>query len=73
MSDAMMVVTVAVVAVLVLIIVFMAVDGSGPSVTNVYSRFVRPGWNPGYGPGHSYRWGPYYQHGGRTPSNGLLY
>lgn len=67
----MMVVTVAVVAVLVLIIVFMAADGS--SVTNVYSRFVRPGWNPGSGPGHSYQWGPYYQHGGRTPSNGLLY
>ena len=68
-----MVVTVAVVAVLVLIIVFMAADG--PSVTNVYSRFVRPGWNPGWNPGsgHSYRWGPYYQHGGRTPSNGLLY
>ena len=64
-----MVVTVAVVAVLVLIIVFMAADG--PSVTNVYSRFVRPGWNPGNS--NSYRWGPYYQHGGRTPSNGLLY
>jgi len=70
MSDTMMVVTVAVVAVLVLIIVFMAVDGG--SVTNVYGRFVRPGYYP-YRPGHSDRWGPYYRHDGRTPSNGLLY
>jgi len=71
MSDTLMVVTVAVVAVLVLIIVFMAVD-SGSNVTNVYGRFVRHG---GYDPdaGHSYRWGPYYQHDGRRPRNGLLY
>jgi len=70
----MMVVTVAVVAVLVLIIVFMAVDGGSTSVTNV---FWRRGHHYPYGPssghGHSSRWGPYYQHGGRTPTNGLLY
>jgi len=73
MSDTMMVITVAVVAVLVLIIVFMAVDGGSNSVINVYRRNGH-----GYYPhrpsgGHSDRWGPYYQHGGRTPSNGLLY
>ena len=69
-----MVVTVAVVAVLVLIIVFMAVDGGSTSVTNVIWRRDRGHHYP-YGPsgGHSSRWGPYYQHGGRTPSNGLLY
>jgi hypothetical protein len=72
MSDAMMVVTVAVVAVLVLIIVFMAVDGGSNSVTNVFMHHGRGHHYP-YGPGHSSRWGPYYQHGGRTPSNGLLY
>ena len=69
-----MVVTVAVVAVLVLIIVFMAVDGGSTSVTNVIWRRDRDhGHHYPYGPGHSSRWGPYYQHGGRTPSNGLLY
>ena len=67
----MMVVTVAVVAVLVLIIVFMAVDSGSSSVTNVFWR--RGGHHYPYGPGHSSRWGPYYQHGGRTPTNGLLY
>ena len=71
MSDAMMVVTVAVVAVLVLIIVFMAVDGGSTSVTNIFWRRDR-GYYP-YGPGHSSHSGPYYRHGGRTPTNGLLY
>jgi len=47
------VIAVAAVAVLVLIIVFMAADSGS---TNVYMRY----------PGHSYRGGPYYQHGGRS-------
>ena len=63
------VIAVAAVAVLVLIIVFMAADSGS---TNVYMRYPR---SSGWYPGHSYRGGPYYQHGGRSHGHGhgLLY
>ena len=68
MSDVMMIVTVTVVAVLVLIIVFMASERRGyypyrPSSHHHDHAHDR----------HSDPYGPYYQHGGRTPTNGLLY
>ena len=67
-SVAVATIAVAAVAVLVLIIVFMAADSSRSS-----------GWYPGHrypDHGSSYRWGPYYQHGGqdhRYRTNSLLY
>jgi len=67
-SSSVAVIAIAAVAVLVLIIVFMAADSSRSS-----------GWYPGHsrhGHGSSYRWGPYYQHGGqdhRYRTNSLLY
>ena len=75
-NTSLTVIAVAAVAVLVLIIVFMAADAGS---NTVYTRYVRTGgWYPGHWwprPGGSARWGPYYQHGGQSPSNnnGLLY
>jgi hypothetical protein len=70
-NTSLTVIAVAAVAVLVLIIVFMAADAGS---NTVYTRYIRTGgWYPR--PGGSARWGPYYQHGGQSPSNsnGLLY